>query len=201
MERLQRLRAALLLTAAAVGLALLWVYVVGPRSSGEAPDLSAAQLATAAPAAGPRLAIPVLGVDAPITPMGQDAEGNLAAPDGPHEVAWYDFTAHPGFPGNAVMAGHLNWRDGSTAVFAHLATLVPGDIVDVIEDNGEALHYRVVAVEDMDAFTTDVRQILEWTGPESLTLITCSGEYVWTAASYAQRTVVRAERVDAAGGA
>jgi LPXTG-site transpeptidase (sortase) family protein len=142
-----------------------------------------------------RLVIPTLGVDAPIVAAARDARGNMAAPEGPREVDWYDFTARPGEPGNAVMAGHLNWRDGTVAVFAQLAKVAPGDPVQVIEENGETLHYRVVSVEDIDAFTTDVSTVLDWTAPESLTLITCSGQFVWTAASYSERTVVRAERI------
>jgi LPXTG-site transpeptidase (sortase) family protein len=191
----RRLLAAFLLTAAASAVAILWVFLMGPWSSTRAPSVQAEAPAPTQPPTGVRLVIPSLGVDAPIVPAGKDDKGNMAAPTGPHEVNWYEFTAKPGEPGNAVMAGHLNWRDGTIAVFAKLATVAPGDDVRVIEDNGATLHYRVVSVEDVDAFTTDVSTVLNWTAPESLTLITCSGEFVWTAASYSERTIVRAERI------
>ena len=119
----------------------------------------------------------------------------MQTPAGPKEVDWYDFTSEPGEPGNAVMAGHLNWRDGTLAVFARLATLTPGDAIDVVRHDGDSLHYRVVAVEEVDAFTTDLSWVLDWGARESLTLLTCSGQFVWTASSYSQRTVVRAERI------
>ena len=90
-----------------------------------------------------------------VTAPTRDANGDMQAPAGPHEVDWYDFTSKPGTPGNAVIAGTFsNWRDGTVAVFAKLATLVPGDAVDVVEDDGESLHYRSASVEDVDAFTT-----------------------------------------------
>jgi LPXTG-site transpeptidase (sortase) family protein len=193
--RARRLLAALLLTAAAAAVAILLVFLMVPRSTTEAPSVQAEAPAPTPPATGIRLVIPTLGVDAPIVTAGRDAKGDMAAPTGPHEVNWYDFTAKPGEPGNAVMAGHLNWRDGTIAVFAKLATVAPGDPVQVVEDNGQTLRYRVVSVEDVDAFTTDVATVLNWTAPESLTLITCSGQFVWTAASYSERTIVRAERI------
>ena len=52
-----------------------------------------------------------------------------------------------------------------------------------------------MSIEEIDAFTTDIESVINWTEPESLTLITCSGEFVWTALTYSTRMVVRAERV------
>lgn len=189
----RRLIASSLLTAAAVAIAVLWVTILWPRSeTTEAPLVQAQVPAATATPAGVRLVIPSIAVDAPVVSYGIDADGNMATPDGPSEVAWYDFTPRPGSPGNAVMAGHLNWRDGTVAVFA---TLAPGDAIDFVDEAGKAVHYRVVSIEEIDALTADSDSVINWTEAESLTLITCSGEFLWTASSYATRTIVRAERV------
>src|SRR5688572_14918504 len=74
-----------------------------------------------------RLMIPTIGVDAALVPAGLEPDGRMAAPEGPFEVVWYDFTPKPGDAGNAVLAGHVNWRDGSRAVFEGLHALRPHD--------------------------------------------------------------------------
>ena len=142
-----------------------------------------------------RLVIPSIAVDAPVVSHGLDADGNMATPDGPSEVAWYDFTPRPGSPGNAVMAGHLNWRDGTVAVFAKLASLAPGDAIDFVDEAGQAVHYRVVSIEEIDALTADTDSVINWTEVREPDAHHLLGRVPRTASSYATRTIVRAERV------
>jgi LPXTG-site transpeptidase (sortase) family protein len=196
--RFRRLAAALILTAAALAIAAIWIRAAWPRSGTTEATAVHMPAATATPA-GERLVIPSIGVNALVVSAGWDAEGNMAAPGAPDEVAWYDFTSRPGTAGNATMAGHFAGRDGVRAAFANLANLAPGDSITFIDAAGNEVHYRVVAVDEIDAFTTDVEAVIQWTEPESLTLITCSGEFVWTALTYSTRTVVRAERVPTPG--
>ena len=74
-----------------------------------------------APAALPaRLVIPRIGVDAPVTVKGLDPNGVMQNPNGPEDVAWYDFTSRPGQGGNAVFSGHLDYHDCGPAIFARL---------------------------------------------------------------------------------
>src|SRR3989442_1325534 len=131
-----RLLTCLVLTAVAITAGLLWSEWAAPRPTtiGAQAAVSSPAIARrllpqqdesppAAPSALGRLVISAIGVDAPIAVAGRDEQGRMAAPRGPAEVTWYDFTSWPGQPGNAVLAGHLNWRDGSAGVFSHLADL------------------------------------------------------------------------------
>src|SRR5688572_25346850 len=129
-----RLIASLLLTAVAVVAAVFWVRTLWPRSeTTEATVVQTPAVATPTPSAGVRLVIPSIGVDAPVVPAGWDEDGNMASPEAPEEVAWYEFTPRPGTPGNAVMAAHLNWRGGGKAAFAELANLAPGDAIEFFD--------------------------------------------------------------------
>jgi len=85
-----------------------------------------------APTALPvRLVIPKIGLDAPVTVKGLDPNGAMQNPNGPEDVAWYDFTARPGPGGNAVFPGHLDCHDYGPAVFARLREMTAGDLVVV----------------------------------------------------------------------
>jgi hypothetical protein len=60
-----------------------------------------------------RLVIPKMGIDAPVTVKGLDASGAMQNPNGPEDVAWYDFTARPGQGGNTVFSA--TWTITTTA--------------------------------------------------------------------------------------
>jgi sortase (surface protein transpeptidase) len=78
-----------------------------------------------------RLVIPKIGIDAPVTEKGLDPSGIMQNPNGPEDVAWYDFAARPGQDGNAVFSGHLDYHDYGPAVFARLREMTAGDLVVV----------------------------------------------------------------------
>src|SRR3972149_11086899 len=79
------------------------------RRAAPTPEPSRARVA--------RLVIPRIGVDAPVVTMGVDGNGVMQSPKGPEEVGWYDFTAQPGFGGNAVFGGHGDFHDYGPAGF------------------------------------------------------------------------------------
>jgi len=88
--------------------------LITPTPTAPAPTAPAS---TALPA---RLVIPRIGVDAPVTVKGLDPNGVMQNPNGPEDVAWYDFTSRPGQGGNAVFSGHLDYQDCGPAIFARL---------------------------------------------------------------------------------
>lgn len=140
-----------------------------------------------------RVRIPALGVDAPIQQMGFDAAGVMEVPTNAATVAWYGFTAMPGDPGNAVLAGHVTWG-GSRAVFNQLSALHAGDSVEVRTGDGDVRYVvqRSFMVKPEDA---DIRAIIgPRDGPETLTLITCGGSFDPTVREYDHRVIVFATR-------
>ncbi|MGE3960504.1 MAG: class F sortase [Dehalococcoidia bacterium] len=137
-----------------------------------------------------------LGVEADLVPLGVDVgSGNMAAPDGPELVGWYDFTAAPGAgTGNAVFAGHRDWRGYGPAVFYDLAELAAGDTVEVILSDGSRVRYEVVTAHTYPVAAIDMRTILARTERETLTLITCAGTI--EGGDYSDRHIVRAVRTE-----
>ena len=190
--------AGVFLVYAAFGMGSGETPVEEPRVA-EAPTEGAAPTATPAPL--PRIVIPKIGVDAPVVEKGLRADLVMESPDGPWEVAWYRFTSRPGEGGNAVFSGHVDFVGTGPAVFWDLYRLQTGDIVEIRWAENVTLRYRVVSSVVYDEATAPVPQIIGPTARESVTPITCAGNFNRQTGRYDQRLVVRAERVpDGAGG-
>lgn len=205
-RRLLTLAAAL--TAAAGLVALLLVFLM--RGDGEEP---ASALVTVPPDAVPapatptppgaeaavsapvRIVIPGIGVDAPVTVKGIDAEGVMEPPDGPEDVAWYTFTAQPGKGSNAVFSAHVDYRGYGLAVFARLGDLRKGDLVEVRLADGSLYRYQVILSRVYETATAPSEEIVGPTSREVVTLITCTGRFDEVSRQYSHRLMVRAERL------
>lgn len=148
-----------------------------------------------------RLVIPKIGVDAPVQVKSVDPDGVMQAPDGPWNVAWYDFSSKPGFGGNVVFSGHVDYHNVGPAVFWDLGDLDADDVIEVRLEDGTVYRYRVVAKEAFDASSAPIERIVGPTPVESVTIITCTGTFDASTRQYDRRLVVRAERVvEPAGG-
>ncbi|HXF51250.1 MAG TPA: class F sortase [Dehalococcoidia bacterium] len=142
-----------------------------------------------------RIVIPKIGVDAKIVVKGIGPDGVMEVPDNAYDVAWYDFTARPGWGGNAVFSGHVDFRGVGPAVFWNLGKLEPEDIVEVRLEDGTTYRYRVTGKGAFDAEEAPVDRIIGQTPVESVTLITCTGTFNVATRQYDKRLVVRAERI------
>lgn len=144
-----------------------------------------------------RLVIAKAEIDAPVVVKGVDENNVMETPDGPTDVAWYDFSAKPGFGSNAVFSGHLDYRDYGPAVFWNLNDLVAGDQVEVRLVDGTVYAYRVVSSETFSAEMAgeQVQNIVGATPREIVTLITCAGTFNSSTGQYDKRLIVRAERI------
>jgi LPXTG-site transpeptidase (sortase) family protein len=140
-----------------------------------------------------QLAIPRLGVQAPIVNKGIDNHNQMEAPDRPFDVAWYSFTAKPGSGGNAVFAGHKDFAGVGPAVFWKLGQLAPGDTIQVTGADQTQLRYQVTQTWDYTVSTIPMASVLAQGGGDEITLITCAGSYS-RASGYDHRLVVRAQR-------
>jgi LPXTG-site transpeptidase (sortase) family protein len=153
------------------------------------------------------------GVDAPLVHKKVYQEQNVIVmpnPDGPDDVVYYDFSEFaglggaPGRGGNSVFAGHVDWSRGNCkngtvsppceAVFWHVNDLRPGDEVDLVV-GGQNLKYRVVANHPVHAETGDWFSVVAAREQESITLITCSGDFNRQTREYSHRQVVVAIRI------
>lgn len=135
------------------------------------------------------LIVPSLHIDAPIEQVGLDDDGGMQSPSGPNSVAWFAPGFRPGDPGNAVMAGHVDWVDRA-AVFWFVKNLSPGDEVDVNYDDGSSAAF---SVDEVDVYNDDqapMDQIFAAGDTPHLNLITCGGTFNRATHNYDHRTVV-----------
>ena len=170
--------------------------VAAPESAGE-PAPAPVAVAGVAPVA---LQVPSVGVDAPIE-LGAVVDGAMQDPSGPWVVSWYDQLGKIGEGGNVVVAGHVDYWNVGPAVFWDVRTLPAGDIIRVVGEDGKNYEYAVQWIERYDAagLTPEVIQndIVGDTGVETLTMITCGGEFDPTTGEYNERWVVRANLISA----
>jgi LPXTG-site transpeptidase (sortase) family protein len=146
-------------------------------------------------AAVTRIIVESAKIDAPIVEKGVNEEGVMQAPDNAYDVAWYDFSARPGFGSNAVFAGHVDYIRVGPAVFWNLKDLEQGDLIRVQLADGTEYKYQVTFKQQFDAATAPVNDIVGPTPKEMVTLITCGGTFNPETHQYDKRLVVRAERI------
>ena len=124
----------------------------------------------------------------------------METPDGPTKVAWYDFSARPGYPvdedgGNAVFSGHVDYYNYGPAVFWNLRNLELEDEIEVGLTDGTMYRYSVISRKQYNAATAPIREIVGDTPTEVITLITCGGTFDPGVGEYDDRVVVRAQRI------
>jgi Sortase domain len=157
------------------------------------PDRPAGAPAFAVPAPAPpvEVEVPAIGVRSSLVDLQLDGTGALAAPDAYDVAGWFVEGPQPGQPGPAVIAGHVDSRDGP-AVFYRLAELAEGDTVVVRREGAEPVRFTVTRVEQYpkDDFPTE-SVYGPVPGPE-LRLITCGGTFDRSARRYRDNVVVYA---------
>ncbi len=146
------------------------------------------------------LSIPKLGItNARVIAVGVKSNGELGTPNNIFDVGWYDASGKPGYGKVLVIDGH-NGGPHVHGVFKELPKLVEGDVIKIERGDGEIFEYKVadnkeVSLDAADeymktAFKTPVP------GKESLTLISCTGEWSQVRKTYLSRQFTRAILVD-----
>ena len=136
-----------------------------------------------------RIRIPAIDVDATIQRTPLLDNGQMGVPDVAEEPGWYEQGYLPGEPGNAVIAGHVDWTDGP-AVFYDLNKLKPGDEVVVESSDGTSLTFVVQRMETYPMEDSPVRSIFGFSNGSHLNLITCTGDWNKEGRFYEDRLVV-----------
>jgi hypothetical protein len=151
------------------------------------------------PFTGERLIIPSIGVDAPFSLKVVPSNGQMPNPNGPNDVAYYDFSAHdglggtPGLGGNVVLAGHVDYINVGPAVFWDLHDLSEGDTVQIRMTDGSVVEYQIEFNKTVEAGDAPWAEIVSGTADESITIITCGGEF--SAGHYTNRQILWGRRV------
>ena len=155
---------------------------------------------TVAPDRPRYLTVEKLGVkNARVLPMRVNTSGELDTPRNIFDVGWYEASGKPGQGGTLMIDGH-NGGPHIHGVFKNLPDLVAGDIIKVERGDGAIFNYKVVEnktvpLEDSDAYMSAAARSPE-PGTESVTLITCTGEWSQSQGTYLSRQFTRAILVD-----
>ena len=130
-----------------------------------------------------------------ILPMGNNEKGELSTPNNIFDVGWYYNSSKPGKGGTLLIDGH-NGGPHVQGVFKALPSLSEGDIIVIERGDGTIFKYSVVEnisvplSEANDYMGVAIRTPLN--GKESVTLISCSGEWSQAQRTYLSRQFVRA---------
>ncbi|MFN2569493.1 MAG: class F sortase [Candidatus Dormibacteria bacterium] len=183
------------------------------------PSAAPALSLVAAPVNTPLvLAVPRVGLSAPVLAVGKNRAGQMDAPFGPansqiwDEAFWYRDGATPGAPGTATIAGHVTDTLARLRVFSRICQMTTGDGIEVRNTKtGETMHFRVTEARAYTLAQASAPAILNRIfglgantgrsqdkaadaagGVAHLTLITCTGS--WVGNGFNQRFVVYAVR-------
>jgi hypothetical protein len=136
------------------------------------------------------IAIPAVGIDARVVPVGLRADRTMEVPE-VDLAGWYEPGPRPGEAGPAVIVGHVDSRRGP-AVFFRLGELRPGDRVVVGQQGGPARSFLVERVERRPKADLPVERIWNRTHKPVLRLITCGGGFDRSTGHYRDNVIVYA---------
>lgn len=146
------------------------------------------------------LVVEKLGVkNARVLPMGVNTSGELATPVNIFDVGWYEASGKPGQGGTMIIDGH-NGGPHVHGVFKNLPSLAKGDKVKIERGDGAVFTYEVVEnvtvpLAESDAYMGTAARSPE-KGKESVTLISCTGEWSQSQKTYLSRQFTRAVIVE-----
>ncbi|MGA4848725.1 class F sortase [Streptomyces sp. G5(2025)] len=125
-----------------------------------------------------RVRIPAIGVDAPLMGLGLTPTGSLdVPPPGRKNLAgWYEAGTTPGERGTAIVAGHVDNKEGP-AVFYELGALSRGRTIEVERRDGSVAVFTVHANEVYDAKDFPDEKVYGAAARPELRVITCGGKY------------------------
>ncbi|MFI6007599.1 class F sortase [Streptomyces sp. NPDC051243] len=125
-----------------------------------------------------RVRIPSIQVDAPMIPVGLDADGWVGAPppEDPNLAGWFTGSVSPGEKGTAVVVGHVDNNEGP-AVFYSLGALKPGSRVEVSRQDGKTAVFEIYGVEVFEKNNFPGDRVYASKGNAELRVITCGGGF------------------------
>ncbi|MBQ3325898.1 class F sortase [Candidatus Saccharibacteria bacterium] len=146
------------------------------------------------------LSIEKLGIDrARVIEVGVNNLGQLQTPVSIFDVGWFRGSGRPGFGGTMVIDGH-NGGPTMEGVFKHLPELTMGDVISIERGDGKFFRYQVIDNATVPLANADEYMKTAMTTPEkgreSLTLITCTGEWSQVQQTYLSRQFVRAVLIE-----
>ncbi|WP_141505098.1 class F sortase [Paenibacillus luteus] len=135
-----------------------------------------------------KIEMPSFGISALIQPVALDNEGRVDTIPDASVIGWYKYGSAPGAEGNAILAGHRDWKrkKGSFHSIEHLRI---GETVAIEYEDGSSQEFKVVS-NDVYLLDEVPNSVMQLDGNARVTLITCTGKYNKVKGGYQSRAVV-----------
>ncbi|WP_119727580.1 class F sortase [Thermomonospora amylolytica] len=146
-----------------------------------------------------RIAIPKIGVSAPVEGVGLLPDGRVQEPplSRPNLAGWYSEGVTPGEAGPSVILGHVD-ANKKPAVFYRLKELAEGDRIQVTRQDGSTVTFAVTELRRVDKNAFPHRQVFgEELDHSALRLVTCGGAFDPQSGHYKDNLIVYAKMVAA----
>ena len=125
-----------------------------------------------------QLAVPSIGLDAPLLGLGMDSRGAPELPpfSQPRTAGWLRDSVTPGEAGTAVLVGHVDTRTGP-AVMWNLSAVRPGALVEVSRLDGTTALFTVDRLKTYSKAGFPAALVYGPTPDAELRIITCGGGF------------------------
>jgi LPXTG-site transpeptidase (sortase) family protein len=131
--------------------------------------------------------------------VGLSRTGAMATLPGIFDVAWYRNSSKPGEGGTILMNGH-NGGPTKIGIFKYLDRAQVGDTITIERGDGTIFNYeiyenKILPLEEANTYMSTM-QTSPIPGRESLSLISCTGDWSQQQRTYLSRAMVRAVLVE-----
>lgn len=140
------------------------------------------------------VSIPSVGINAQVLPTGNTPDGStMEVPYIFDKSFWYQFSSLPGTIGNTIIAGHLDGYNSTPAVFWNLNHVNIDDKI-IITTPDQTLTYTVTnkQIVGLNDTASWIQIMSSRSNNKTLTLITCSGDWIPSMRTRTDRVVITA---------
>src|SRR5258705_1653932 len=130
-----------------------------------------------------RIAIPAIGVSAPLIPLGLNRDRTMETPKAYSVAGWFRPGPEPGEIGPAIVVAHVDSHNGP-GVFYRLRALRKGDRLAVVLATGRTLRFVVTSSRDVSKSRFPTALVYRHTRRSTLRPVTWGGGFCAAAGSY-----------------
>lgn len=134
-----------------------------------------------------------IGVEADLIDLGLAPDGTMEVPVDFDDVGWFAPGGRPGGIGPTVIAAHVDSPTGPAAFF-RLREVAVGEEIVVVDESGTEHSYTVTELQTHEKEAFPTAEVFGASAQDELRLITCTGDFDPTLASYRSNLIVFAER-------
>jgi LPXTG-site transpeptidase (sortase) family protein len=157
------------------------------------PPPSAALSSVLAAKVTDRLAIPVLGINAPVISLGL-ISGALDTPKTLWQVGRYNAGSNAGSLGTTIIVGHSG-APGQVGVFEHLNIVKVGDLIAYKYADGRSFTYKVISSKAYPETTATAVTLFHQTANPTLNLVSCFGQWDAKTSDYNERWIITSQLI------